>query len=107
MFLRFFATLRAEGVGCSLSEFLSLLQALQAGIGTGSVEDFYHIARAALVKDERRIDRFDRAFSICFQGVESLSSEEVLAALDLPADWLRHDFTRHLSEEERAAPPRA
>lgn len=103
MFLRFFATLRAEGVGCSLSEFLSLLQALQAGIGTGSVEDFYHIARAALVKDERRIDRFDRAFSICFQGVESLPSEEVLAALDLPADWLRHDFTRHLSEEERAA----
>jgi uncharacterized protein with von Willebrand factor type A (vWA) domain len=102
MFLPFFDTLRKAGVPVSLREFLTFLEAVRAGLVTYDVEGFYYLARAAMVKDERHIDRFDRAFAQTFRGLEAVSVGDVLEALDLPADWLEKQAEKHLSPEEMA-----
>ena len=103
MFLPFFQAMRKEGVPVSLREFLVFLEGLAAGLVTYDPEGFYYLARTVLVKDERHIDRFDRAFAHSFQGLEAISQAEVLQALDLPADWLKKLAEKHLSAEEQAA----
>jgi uncharacterized protein with von Willebrand factor type A (vWA) domain len=102
MFLPFFDTLRKTGVPVSLREFLTFLEAMRAGLVTYDVDGFYYLARAAMVKDERHIDRFDRAFAESFRGLEALSVEQVLEAVDLPADWLEKMAEKHLTPEEKA-----
>ncbi|NDV01571.1 vWA domain-containing protein [Pseudoroseicyclus tamaricis] len=102
MFLPFFEALREAGVPVSLREFLTWLSALRAGIALYDIDGFYHLARAALVKDERYIDRFDRAFARSFGGLEEIPAAAVLSALDLPEDWLEKRAELILSEEERA-----
>ena len=102
MFLKFFETLRAGGVPVSLREYLSFLDGMAAGLVTYDVEGFYYLARTAMVKDERHLDRFDRAFAQAFEGLEAIPLEAVLEALKLPEDWLRKMAEKHLSEEERA-----
>lgn len=102
MFVPFFETLRSAGVPVSLREYLSFLEGLRAGLATYDPETFYYLARTAMVKDERHIDRFDRAFAHCFQGLEQISAEQVLNAVDLPEDWLRKMAEKHLSDEEKA-----
>jgi len=103
MFLPFFQTLRKEGVPVSLREFLGFLEGLAAGLVTYDAEGFYYLARSAMVKDERHLDRFDRAFSASFKGLETISDAQVLEALDLPRDWLEKLAEKHLTAEERAA----
>lgn len=103
MFQPFFLNLRKMGVPASLGEYLAFLGALQTGLATHDPEGFYHLARLALVKDERFFDHFDRAFAESFQGLEALTPEDVLQTLDLPADWLTANLARHLTEQERAA----
>ena len=98
MLIRFFTDLRAGGVPVTLPEFLSLLEALQARLAALSAEEFYYLARMALVKDERHFDRFDRVFAEHFAGAEKLF-ERIVA--ELPAEWLRQITERLLSEEER------
>ncbi|NDE00656.1 MAG: VWA domain-containing protein [Gammaproteobacteria bacterium] len=98
MLVRFFFDLRAAGVPVSLTEFLSLLQALEARVASCSAEEFYWLARLALVKDERHFDRFDRVFAQHFEGAERLF-EKILA--EVPAEWLKQLAERVLSEEER------
>ncbi|MFP7570766.1 vWA domain-containing protein [Marivita sp. S2033] len=102
MFVPFFDTLRRTGVPVSLREYLSFLEAMRAGLATYDPEAFYYLARSAMVKDERHIDRFDRAFAEAFKGLEHLSSDAVLDALDLPEDWLRKMAEKHLSDAEKA-----
>lgn len=102
MFLPFFQTLREEGVPVSLREFLGFLEAMAAGMALYDAEGFYHLARLTMVKDERHIDRFDRAFARSFAGLEAIPPEAVLQALDLPKEWLEKLAERHLSAEERA-----
>jgi uncharacterized protein with von Willebrand factor type A (vWA) domain len=85
-------------VPVSLTEFLSLLQALEARVASCSAEEFYWLARLALVKDERHFDRFDRVFAQHFEGAERLF-EKIIA--EVPADWLKQLAERVLSEEER------
>ena len=99
MLIRFFFDLRKAGVPVSITELLSLLAALQARVSFCSAEEFYYLARLALVKDERFFDRFDRAFAEHFAGAEKLF-ERIVA--ELPADWLKLMAQRVLSEEERA-----
>ena len=103
MFQPFFLCLRKTGVPVSLGEYLAFLGALKTGLVTHDVTGFYHLARLALVKDERFFDRFDRAFAESFQGLDTLPLEEVLQALDLPADWLDDRLMPHLSAQERKA----
>jgi len=96
--VRFFTDLRAGGVPVTIPEFLSLLEALEARIAASSPEEFYYLARLALVKDERHFDRFDRVFAEHFQGAEKLF-ERIVA--ELPADWLKAITERLLTEEEK------
>lgn len=103
MFLAFFGNLRQAGIPVSLREFLSFLEGLAAGLVTYDVTGFYHLARTTLVKDERYLDRFDQVFSHTFKGMEGISDEDVLAALDLPPEWLAKLAEKHLTDEERAA----
>ncbi len=100
MLVRFFLMLREAGVPVSLTEFLALLEALRARLGTLSVEDFYVLGRTVLVKDERHYDRYDRVFGAHFRGLEqALGGPDARA---LPEDWLRRMAELELSEEERA-----
>ena len=103
MFLPFFETLRRTGVPVSLREFLAFLEGMAAGLATYDAEGFYYLARTAMVKDERHLDRFDRAFAESFRGLEAISAEQVLEAIDLPGDWLAKLAEKHLSAEEKAA----
>ena len=86
----------------TLREFLTFLEAMKAGVVIYDVEGFYYLARAALVKDERHIDRFDRAFAAAFEGLEKITLDEVLGRLDLPEDWLRKQAEIFLTEKEKA-----
>lgn len=98
MMTHFFYSLRGAGVPVSLTEYLSLLQALEARVAAYSADDFYYLARTALVKDEKHFDRFDRVFAEHFQGIE-----QALQALgaEVPEDWLRKTMERMFTEEER------
>ena len=102
MFLRFFENLRSTGVPVSLREYLTFLEAMAAGIARYDVTGFYHLGRTCMVKDERHLDRFDRAFAASFQGLEAVTSDQVLNAVDLPRDWLEKLAEKHLTAEERA-----
>lgn len=102
MFLPFFSALRDAGVPVSMREHLAFLEALAANLATYDPEGFYYLARCALVKDERHIDRFDRAFAASFEGLEQISTQDVLNAVDVPKDWLTKMAEKHLSREERA-----
>lgn len=102
MFLPFFLALRDEGVPVSLREYLAFLEGLKAGLVTYDADGFYYLGRVSMVKDERHLDRYDRAFSKSFSGLEAISDTEVLQAIDLPAEWLAKLAEKHLSPEERA-----
>ncbi|MEP2782682.1 MAG: VWA domain-containing protein [Pseudoruegeria sp.] len=102
MFLPFFETLRASGIPVSLREYLSFLEGVKAGLVTYDIDGFYYLARAAMVKDERHLDKFDRAFSQAFSGIELLDLGDVLNAVDIPGDWLEKLAEKHLSAEEKA-----
>ncbi|SMY09664.1 vWA domain-containing protein [Flavimaricola marinus] len=102
MFLPFLSYLRDGGVPVSLREYLTFLEAMKAGLVTYDADGFYYLARSAMVKDERHIDRFDQAFARAFAGLEALSADQVIEALDLPEDWLRKMAEKTLSPEEQA-----
>ncbi|MBA3477840.1 MAG: VWA domain-containing protein, partial [Lautropia sp.] len=91
--------LRAAKLPVSVKEYLMLLEAMGKGVIGPSIDDFYHLSRASLVKDERNFDKFDRAFGTYFKGVQSIPGIE----LDLPLDWLQRQFQREFTAEEKAA----
>ena len=100
MLVRFFFLLRDAGVPATIPEFLTLLEALKAGLGDANAETFYTLARTCLVKDERHYDRFDRAFARYFRGAEDAFE---LLSQQLPRDWLEKLAENNLSEAEKAA----
>jgi uncharacterized protein len=100
MLVKFFFLLRTAGIPVSITELLTLLEALKAGLGDLSAERFYYLARTCLIKDERFYDRYDKAFAVHFKGVEDLFS---LLEKELPADWLERLTVRDFSDEEKAA----
>ena len=100
MLLNFFSVLRQAGVPVSLREFLDLLGALHRRVAFASWDEFYHLSRTCLVKDEKWFDRFDCAFSAYFRGVQNLGA--VLETM-IPQEWLRQNLQRELSAEEMAA----
>jgi uncharacterized protein len=102
MFRPFFTHLRAAGVPVSIREYLAFLGVLETGLGQYDIDGFYYLARAAMVKDERHLDRFDRAFARAFHGLAEVSLAELIAAQDLPEDWLRKLAEKHLTPEEMA-----
>ena len=98
MFLNFFTELRAAKVPVTLKEYLVLMEAMDKGVIDMDVEDFYHLSRAALVKDERNIDKFDKVFGHVFKGLDSLA--DAVDVQDLPEEWLRKMSEKFLTQEE-------
>src|SRR6266436_2023131 len=97
MFFSFFAELRGAKVPVSLREYLALMEAMERRVAQFDVEEFYFLARTALVKDERHLDRFDRVFGHCFKGIETASDPKT----ELPEAWLKKLAERFLTEEEK------
>ncbi len=100
MFVAFFHELKIAGVPVTLREYLTLMEAMEKDLAGRRVEDFYYLARAALVKDERNLDKFDRVFGHVFKGLELMS--ETLTA-EIPAAWLKKLAEKYLTEEEKRA----
>jgi uncharacterized protein with von Willebrand factor type A (vWA) domain len=98
MFVAFFHELKTAGVPVTLREYLTLMEAMEQDLAGRRVEDFYYLARTALVKDERNLDKFDRVFGHVFKGLESMS--EALTP-EIPAEWLKKLAEKYLTEEER------
>lgn len=99
MLIPFFLTVKQAGVPVSVKEYLTLCEALQKGLAHGSVDEFYYLSRATLVKDEAHFDKFDRAFGAYFKGMESL--DQALSAV-IPEEWLKKLAERVFTEEEKA-----
>ena len=98
MLIDFFLHLKTRKLPVSTKEFLTLLEAIQAGLAGHSMEDFYFLARSSLIKDESHFDRFDQAFGKYFKGIEAIPGLEV----DLPEEWLKAMMQKHLTPEEKA-----
>src|SRR5919205_4294438 len=98
MFATFFHELKAAGVPVTLREYLTLMDAMEKDLAGRRVEDFYYLSRAALIKDERNLDKFDRVFGHVFKGLE-LVSDAVEA--EIPAEWLKKLAEKYLTEEEK------
>ncbi|WP_037081380.1 vWA domain-containing protein [Neorhizobium vignae] len=101
MFIPFFLHLKEAKIPVTLREFLDLLEGMEEGIADFDVEAFYFLARTALVKDERHIDKFDRVFSSYFRGLEAVSGESGLDVASIPEEWLRKLVEKHLTDEEK------
>jgi uncharacterized protein with von Willebrand factor type A (vWA) domain len=97
VFFSFFVELRAAKVPVSLREYLTLMEAMQKRVAAFDIEDFYFLARTALVKDERHLDRFDRVFGHCFKGLETPSDPRTA----IPDSWLHKIAERFLTDEEK------
>src|SRR5690554_3749631 len=99
MLVHFFYTLKQAGLPVSLRELLDLIGALEAQVAFASIDDFYIVSRAIMVKDEKFYDKFDKAFAAYFKGLEDLDS--LLDAM-IPDEWLRKEIDKLLSDEEKA-----
>ncbi|MBC6958209.1 MAG: hypothetical protein DWB43_01525 [Lautropia sp.] len=99
MLIDFFLHLRHARLPVSIKEYLLLLEAMREHVIGPSIDEFYHLSRATLVKDERNFDKFDKAFGAYFKGVQAIPGVDV----DLPLDWLKRQFRREFTAEEKAA----
>ena len=99
MFMRFFTELREAKVPVTLKEYLALMEGMDKGVIDRSVDEFYYLSRAALVKDEKNLDRFDQVFGHVFKGLER-TDHGILA--DIPAEWLKKLSDKFLTDEEKA-----
>lgn len=98
MLVSFLTDLKAAGLPVSLREYLSLMEAMAADLADKRVEDFYYLARATLVKDEKNLDRFDRVFANTFRGLDLMSD----LTAEIPEEWLKKLAEKHLTDEEKA-----
>jgi uncharacterized protein with von Willebrand factor type A (vWA) domain len=98
MLIGFFLHLKTARLPVSTREFLTLLEALAARVVSLSIDDFYHLARASLIKDEAQFDRYDLAFATYFKGVDAIFDIRT----EIPEEWLRKEFERLLSPGDRA-----
>src|SRR3954467_2206607 len=98
MFVQFFTELKSAGVPVTLREYLTLMEAMEADLAGRKAEGFYSRPRAALGKDERNPDKFDRVFGHVFKGLDLI--EQALAS-EIPEEWLRKISEKYLTEEEK------
>ena len=102
MLLSLFSNLRTAKIPVSLREYLTLLEAMKAGLTMYDIEGFYYLARASLVKDERHIDRFDLVFAETFKGLEHASLADVIEQVEIPQEWLERLAEKQLTDDEKA-----
>jgi len=99
MLINFFQGLKDAGVPVTTRELLDLMEGLKRHVVFANIDDFYYFSRTCMVKDEKYFDRFDRAFGLHFKELEAL--DDIIEAL-IPDDWLRSEFLKNLTEEEKA-----
>ena len=99
MFANFFLSLKDANVPVTMREYLTLLDAMKRKVASYDVEEFYYLCRCCLVKDERNLDKFDRVFSACFEGLEF--GQEFFES-EIPEEWLRKITERVMTPEEMA-----
>ena len=99
MLLDFFYHLRRHRLPVSVNEYLTLLNVLRSGVMPPTLDDFYHLARTTLVKDETLYDRYDQAFGQFYKGLEAA----LPTGKDIPEDWLIKQLERTLTPEQKAA----
>ena len=99
MLIKFFMTLKEERLPVSFTELFTLLECLKKILFFGNVDDFYHLSRLCLIKDEKNFDKFDRAFAKYFENVEILDE---LSSHEIPNEWLRKQLESMLTDEEKA-----
>ena len=99
MLIKFFMTLKEERLPVSFTELFTLLECLKKNVIFGNVDDFYHLSRLCLIKDEKNFDKFDRAFAKYFENVEILDE---LSSHEIPNEWLRKQLESMLTDEEKA-----
>ena len=99
MFTNFFLTLRDAKIPVSLREYLMLLEAMNRGLSSYKVDQFYYLARSCLVKDERNLDKFDQVFGSFFEGLEFTSDGEEMIT-EIPEEWLKSLAEHVLTSEE-------
>lgn len=97
MLINFFLTLRKYKLPVTIRELVDLLRAMELRVVYANIDDFYLLSRTCLVKDEKNYDKFDRAFSAYFKGLEDLHG--MLESL-IPDEWLRREFEKSLTPEE-------
>lgn len=104
MLLPFFTALRDARVPVSLKEWLFLMEAMDKRVLTAGtrVEDFYHLSRAILIKDEKHYDRFDQVFGKVFKGLETVGAGEEPDVGGVPEDWLKLLNEKYLTDEQKA-----
>jgi uncharacterized protein with von Willebrand factor type A (vWA) domain len=93
----FFLKLKSHKLPVSIKEYLTLLEAMGKDVIGPSIDEFYYLSRAALVKDEANFDKFDRAFGEFWQGVETIPGIES----EIPLEWLLKQVELHLTEEQK------
>jgi len=98
MLIDFFYHLRAHRLPVSVNEYLTLVDALRHDLMPPTLDDFYYLARAALVKDETLYDRYDQAFGSYYKGVEA----SLPPGKEIPLEWLIKDIERRLTPEQKA-----
>jgi len=89
--------LKKARIPVSITELLQLIEVLKARLVYADIDEFYYLSRMTMVKDERHYDKFDRAFSAYFKGLEDLAS--LLSSL-IPDEYLRREFEKSLTKEE-------
>ena len=99
MLIDFFQKIRNAKVPVTLKELLDLMEALEKKLVFADVDEFYYLSRLCLVKDEKHFDKFDRAYGAYFEGIEVLDD---LFSEAIPEEWLRAEFEKSLSDEEKA-----
>jgi uncharacterized protein len=97
MLINFFLSLKKARIPVSITELLQLHEILKARLVYADIDEFYYLSRMSMVKDERHYDKFDRAFSAYFKGLEDLAS--MLASM-IPDEYLRREFEKTLTPEE-------
>ncbi len=99
MLIEFFLHLRNNKLPVSIKEFLFLLEAMKKNVISNSIDEFYVLSRAIMIKDERNYDKFDRAFGVYFKGITALEGVDI----NVPLDWLKRQMQREFTAEEKAA----
>ena len=101
MLINFFFDVKKAKIPATIREFLMLIEAMDRRLVMYNIDDFYYLSRAALVKDEKYFDRYDRVFGTFFKGVEDITA--TLFGDEIPEEWLLLQAEKYFSEEDKAA----
>ncbi len=102
MFFNLISKLKDEKIPVSIREYLTLLKALDSGLGNYNIEDFYFLSKTTLIKDEKYLDKFDKIFGSVFKGIQgNVKSKNLFDSYDIPKDWLERISSQYLTKEEK------